>query len=61
MTLLNDVTRCQGRDCGLRETCARYVLRSTGGERTPQTERVCGLNGSRIVDGFIEIEKEAAR
>lgn len=47
MLLPNDVVRCHGeyvakyetepRICMLRETCARFVQRNTGGERTPSS------------------------
>lgn len=57
MTLPNDYTRCQGINCGIKETCARYVLRTTGGERTLHTDRFCGVVAGRIVDGFIPMEE----
>ena len=50
MALLNDVARCQGDThlpttgrwiCDRRETCARYVERNTGGERTPNFAYLC--------------------
>ena len=56
MTLPNDYTRCSGLNCALRETCARYVLRGTGGDRTPHTDRACGLADGRVIDGFIPME-----
>jgi hypothetical protein len=58
MRLLNDDSRCLGsteesgiyRICDRRQTCARYVQRNTGGERTPITNMIC--RGE--VDLFIE-------
>lgn len=54
MPLLNDVARCQGEKiigrfvdepiavkCNKRETCARYVERHTGSERTPNYAYLC--------------------
>jgi hypothetical protein len=56
MRLPNDVSRCMGelagdergrtkdvKDifCPRRDTCARYVQRNTGGERTPYTSMIC--------------------
>lgn len=40
--------------CPRRETCARYVERHTGGERTPNFAYLC-LDGS---DMFIPVEKK---
>jgi hypothetical protein len=42
MNLPNDVSRCHGLNCRDRDTCLRYTLRGTGGERTPQNERMRG-------------------
>ena len=58
MRLLNDDSRCLGsteesgiyRICDRRQTCARYVQRNTGGERTPITNMICRDE----VDLFIE-------
>ncbi len=58
MRLLNDVSRCLGslqesgiyRICDRRQTCARYVQRNAGGERTPITNMICWGE----VDLFIE-------
>lgn len=56
MTLPNDYTRCQGKDCGIKTDCARYVLRGTGGDRTPHTDRACGLADGRVIYEFIPME-----
>ena len=33
--LLNDVCRCHGEGCLVREECLRYLGRDTAGDRTP--------------------------
>ena len=51
MRLPNDYSRCLGLSvvggktgtivCQIRHTCARYLQRDTGGERTPYTTMIC--------------------
>lgn len=60
--LLNDVCRCEGDMhlpttgrwlCEKRESCARYVERNTGGERTPHGQYLCDDG-----DMFIPVENQ---
>jgi hypothetical protein len=64
MRLPNDVSRCLGLSvvggktgtivCQIRHTCARYLQRNTGGERTPYTTMMCHDG----VDAYIRQEGE---
>jgi hypothetical protein len=54
MPLPNDVSRCLGEKkitdemngiCLHRKSCASYVQRNTGGERTPITTMICRPHG----------------
>ena len=62
MPLPNDIGRCQGSKdlrhnviaiCDRRETCARYVERHTGSERTPNFAYLC-IEGD---DSYIPAEE----
>jgi|LakMenEpi03Aug12_release.lakeMendotaPanAssembly.Ray.scaffolds.fasta_scaffold111648_7 hypothetical protein len=65
MRLLNDQSRCLGsleesgiyRICDRRQTCARYVQRNAGGERTPITNMIC-RDG---IDLYIQEENNGER
>lgn len=65
---LNDIARCAGEPppelmvlvggyrthkCPRRETCARYVERHTGGERTPKCAYLC----SEDDESYIPVEQ----
>jgi hypothetical protein len=64
MRLPNDYSRCLGLSvvgskigtivCERRATCARYVQRNTGGERTPTMAMIC----HHEVDAYIREEKD---
>jgi hypothetical protein len=66
MRLPNDVGRCLGLSvvgskigtivCDRRKTCARYLQRNTGGERTPYTTMMCHDG----VDAYIRQEGKDA-
>jgi hypothetical protein len=64
MRLPNDVGRCLGLSvvggktgtivCQIRHTCARYLQRDTGGERTPKQNMIC----HHEVDAYIRQENK---
>jgi hypothetical protein len=36
--LANDICRCHDEQCAIRQQCLRWILRTTGGPRTPHAD-----------------------
>ncbi len=58
MFLNYDTCRCHDETCPDRKNCLRYLVRRTGGERTPHSDSLRPANQDEPCDSFIAFKSD---